>query len=99
MSARINRMRKNDIEFPLIFRCGRAETESSFLSLDAFHSPFDNLLKNWEKTAFHYVAATDSFYENLKNLLLTGRLAGSLSTTARLWAPSCAILSLHPVDQ
>jgi hypothetical protein len=69
------------------------------LDLDAFHSPFDNLLKNWEKTAFHYVAAMDSFYQNRKNLLLTGRLAGSLSTAARLWAPSCAILSLHPFDQ
>jgi hypothetical protein len=51
------------------------------------------------KTAFHYVAAMDSFYENRKNLLLAERLAGSLSTPAGLWAPSCAILSLHPVDQ
>jgi hypothetical protein len=69
-------MRKNDIEFPPDLPVRPCGDRKPLLGLDAFHSPFDNLLKNWERTAFHYVAAMDSLHEIRKNLLLTGLLAG-----------------------
>jgi hypothetical protein len=64
------------------------------LDLDAFHSPFDNLLKSWKKTAFHHPAAMDSLSENRKNLLSGSSLTGSASPAARLEPLSCAILVL-----